>query len=454
MDMCSKKFPPEAVRDDFVPKDAYVDPAFARMEEERLWPYVWQLACRLEEIPNVGDFYTYDIVNDSIIVVRTDADTVKAFHNACTHRGLPLTQGSGNAQYFHCRYHGWKFNLEGDCTDVIDRDDWRGKLNLEDVHLREVKVGTWGGAVFINMDPECQSLEEFLHPLSEQCDKFEFDKLRYAWYKTLIVPANWKQVAEAFNEFYHVQQTHPQLLTFTDDYSKSVGLGRHGRISFAAEGAIPLKRSPRLPPKEVSDYREYVLDFVEKYNRDLGAMVTPRHTKAAERLRTEVPATASAEEVLAKWGQFTVEAMEEDGAQWPAELTPEYMERSGLDWHMFPNTLFLHGMVDGVLWYRVRPNGTDHNSCIFDIASLVRFAPGKEPPLKREYYPDWRAAEWPMIYKQDLVNLNILQRGMRSRGFDGQRTNPVQERVIVNFHRALRRFCQDPYDHPDPAQEA
>jgi len=454
MEACSKKFSPKDIRDDFVPKDAYVDPAFARCEEERLWPYVWQLACRLEEIPKVGDYYTYDIIDDSIIVVRTGEDSIKAYHNACTHRGLPLTQSVGHADYFHCRYHGWKFSLDGECTDIIDRQDWSGCLTGDDVNLREVKVGTWGGAVFINMGLDWQPLEEFIRPVSDQCDKFEFEKLRYAWYKTLIVPANWKQVLEAFNEFYHVQQTHPQLLTFTNDYSKSVGLGRHGRVSFAAEGAVPLKRSDRLPPKEVSDYRDYVLDFVEKYNRDLGAMVTEHHTRAAERLRTEVAADASPEEVLAKWGQFTVEEAAADGVEWPKELTPEYLERSGLDWHVFPNTIFLHGMVDGVLWYRVRPNGSDHNSAIFDIASLVRYAPGKEPELKREFYPEWRDVDWPMIYKQDLVNLNVLQRGMKSRGFAGQRTNPLQERAIVNFHRALRRFMEDPYDHPQPDQEA
>ncbi len=448
-----KRFSPDEVRDDFIPNDAYIDPDFARLEEEKLWPHVWQLACRLEEIPNVGDYCTYDIVDDSIIVVRTAPDTIKAFHNACTHRGLPLTQGFGSAERFHCRYHGWKFSLDGECTDIIDRDDWQDCLKGEDVNLREVKVGTWGGAVFINMDPECQPLEEFLAPVEEYVGKFQFDKLRYRWYKTTTMPCNWKRVLEAFNEFYHVQQTHAQLLAFTDDYSKSRGFGRHGKVWFAGEGTVPFKRSPRLPHKEVTDYREYVLDFVEQYNRDLQAIVTPRMHRATQRLRTEVPATASPEEVLARWGQFLAEEAAADGVEWPEGLTPEYIERSGFDWHVFPNTIFLHN-PDGVLWYRVRPNGHDHDSCIFDIWSLERYAPGKEPPLKRESYPDWREADWPLIYKQDFINLNVLQRGMKSRGFPGQRTNPVQERVIINFHRALRRFLQDPHDHPAPDQEA
>ena len=446
-------YPKDAVRDDFVPNDAYIEPAFARLEEEKLWPHVWQLACRLEEIPNVGDYCTYDIVDDSIMVVRTSADTVKGFHNACTHRGLPLTQGTGHADRFHCRYHGWKFSLDGECTDIVDRHDWKECLTADDVNLRQVKVGTWGGAVFINMDPNCQPLDEFLRVVDDHVGKFEFDKLRYRWYKTVIIPTNWKRVLEAFNEFYHVQQTHAQLLAFTSDYSLSRGYGRHGKVWFAEEGTVPFKRSPRLPHKDVPDYRDLVLDFVEQYNRDLQAIVTPRMHRATQRLRTEVAATATPQEVLTKWIQFQVEAAAEDGVIWPSELTPEYIERSGFDWHVFPNTIFLHN-VDGVLWYRARPNGHDQDSCIFDVWSLERYAPGAEPPLKREFYTDWRNAEWPLIYKQDFVNLNILQRGMKSRGFPGQRTNPMQERVIVNFHRALRRFLNDPHDHPPLDQDA
>ncbi|MFC5463099.1 aromatic ring-hydroxylating oxygenase subunit alpha [Massilia niabensis] len=448
-----KDFSPDKIRDDFIPNDSYIDPDFARLEEERLWPKVWQLACRLEEIPNVGDYCTYDIVDDSIIVVHAEKDVIKAFHNACSHRGLPLTQGCGRAERFHCRFHGWKYSLKGECIEIVDSKDWNGCLKSKDVDLREVNVATWGGAVFINMDPECQPFEEFLRPVDDFMGKFEFDKLRYRWYKTVIMPVNWKRVLEAFNEFYHVQQAHAQLLAFTDDYSTSRGFGRHGNVRFAAEGTVPFKRSPRLPPKEVPDYRDYILDFVEQYNRDLQAIVTPRMHRATQRLRTEVEATAEPAEVLAKWMQFLGEAAAEDGVEFPSELTPEYIEASGFDWHVFPNTIFLHS-VDGVLWYRARPNGQDPNSCIFDVWALERYAPGKEPPLKREFYANWREGEWPLIYKQDFVNLDQLQRGMKSRGFPGQLVSPLQERTISNFHRALRRFMQDPHDHPDPAQEA
>ncbi len=431
------------IRDDFVPKDVYFSPHFAKLEAEYLWPHVWQIACRLEEIPNVGDFVTYDILDDSIIVVRNTKDTVKAFHNACPHRGMRLTQSCGSVQKFTCRFHGWQFNLDGDNIKVIDRADWGDRLKDSDIALQPVKAETWGGFVFINMDPESESLAKFLHPVDDYCGKFEFDKLRYRWYKSTIMPANWKLVLEFFNEFYHVQSAHPQLLPFNNDYSKSDGFGKHGAIWYAAEGIDVFKRSPRLPPKDEPDFRNYVLSFVETFDRDLKAMVTERNVAATQRLRYEVPADAPPMEVVNKWVQFQIEAAMADGSGWPMELTPEYIAASNYDWHVFPNTIYLHATVDGVLWYRVRPNGDDPGSCIFDIWSLQRYGPGKEPPLKREFYSNWQDADWPLIFRQDFINIPETYKGMKSRGFKGARSNPLQERVMTNFHRQLRKFIAE-----------
>ena len=190
-------FPPDAVRDDYVPKEAYFSRDYAQLEKERLWPYVWQIACREEEIPNVGDFVTYDILDDSIIVVRSKPGEISAFHNVCPHRGNRLTEGCDHAKQFLCTFHGWRFGLDGRNISVVDRKDWGDLLSDEDVRLKSVQVGTWGGFVFINMDKDCQPLDEFLIPVKELTAKHEFEKLRYAWYRSTIMPANWKTVSEA-----------------------------------------------------------------------------------------------------------------------------------------------------------------------------------------------------------------------------------------------------------------
>ena len=442
MPISNPSFPPDEVRDDFVPKEVYYSQDFARIEEAKLWPFVWQLACRLEELPSIGSYVTYDIVDDSIIVVRVSDTQVKAYHNSCPHRGRQLTQGCGRTPNFICPFHGWHYDLNGNNTRIVDAGDWGDAIKPADVHLKEVQVGTWGGFVFINMDPNCEPLATFLQPIDEYCSKFEFEKLRFRWYKSAIMPANWKTILEFFNEFYHVQQPHNQLLPFTNDYSNSDGFGRHGAMWYPATGALPLSRSPRLAPKEEPDFRNFILDFVETFNRDLKAMVTERNYLATQRLRDEVAATAPAVEVMNKWVGFQIEAAMADGSGWPEGLTPEYIDRSKLDWHVFPNTIYLHGFVDGVLWYRSRPNGHDPDTCIFDVWSLQRYGPGKAPPLKREFYADWRDGDWPLIFRQDFANLAAVQKGLKSRGFAGARTNPVQERAIVNFHRTLREFVR------------
>ena len=83
-------------RPDRVPSARYYDPDFFAMENELLWPRVWQMATRLEHIPNPGDFVEYEILDRSVVVVRVDASTIKAYENTCRHRGVKLASGSGN----------------------------------------------------------------------------------------------------------------------------------------------------------------------------------------------------------------------------------------------------------------------------------------------------------------------------------------------------------------------
>ena len=452
-------FSPADVRDDYVPKLDFYDRGFADAEAEHLWPKVWQITCRLEEIPKVGDFYTYDILKDSIIVVRSGAgpDDVKAFHNSCPHRGTQITTGCGHTKQFVCSFHGWRFALDGKSVQVVDRHDWGQCLQAGDADLAAVQVGVWGGWVWINMDPDCQPFEAFLEPMKSKCDLMEFDKLRFAWYKTTIVEANWKTVIEAFTEFYHVQTTHQQMLAYTKDYSTSRGMGRHGWISYDNGTGLPIGRSERLPPHEVEpDFREYLYEYGKQFKEDLGAMQSERAFRTIQELR-ELPADASPIDVLTKWGAGIFQKAIEEGVGWPEGLTPEYMAETGFDWHVFPNTVFLHPAVEAVLWYRMRPHGDDPEKCLMDTWSLERYAPGKEPPLKREFYATPEEGDYPLIYKQDFANIPRVQKGLRSRGFRGARTSPVQERAISNFHRRLRAFMQDPHAEdglgPEPVKD-
>ena len=143
---------PWAVRTpDRIPKQRYYDPEFYAAEAELLWPKVWQMACRLEELPNPGDFVEYEILDQSIIVVRTNADHVRAYHNSCRHRGMKLVEGQGSRRSFVCPFHGWCWDLDGRNTFVL-RPELFGEDNLavriEEALDRWREVGEQGAAQF------------------------------------------------------------------------------------------------------------------------------------------------------------------------------------------------------------------------------------------------------------------------------------------------------------------
>ena len=148
----------------------YIDPAFMRLEYERLWSRVWQAAARLDEIPEVGDYTTYEIGDQSVVVVRVDESTVKAYHNVCPHRGTALAQGTGRfgSCRIVCPFHGWRWDLAGNNQFVLERQEFRGgELRDSDVALRSVQVAIFAGFVFINFDPNPQPFDEFIAPVRE-----------------------------------------------------------------------------------------------------------------------------------------------------------------------------------------------------------------------------------------------------------------------------------------------
>jgi phenylpropionate dioxygenase-like ring-hydroxylating dioxygenase large terminal subunit len=152
---------PFAVTDpELIPSQRYYDPAFFELEKQKLWPHVWQMACRLEEIPEVGDYVEYTILDKSVIVVNTK-NGVKAFHNACRHRGVRLANGPGNCAKtgFICPFHGWRWNAEGKNTFVYGKQIFNERLlDHAEIDLPPVRVEFWAGCAFINFDDAAPSL--------------------------------------------------------------------------------------------------------------------------------------------------------------------------------------------------------------------------------------------------------------------------------------------------------
>jgi phenylpropionate dioxygenase-like ring-hydroxylating dioxygenase large terminal subunit len=432
------------VRPDLVPAYHFFSQEFLRRENDRLWPKVWQLACREEELPATGSFVTYDIADETITLVRGKDNSIRAFYNVCQHRGRRLTDGCGKMKLFRCGFHGWQWNLDGSVNKVLDRENWEGCPDFtdEDLRLKPVSVATWAGFVFVNMDDEAEPLERFLDPVPKYLDPFELQAMRYRWYVSVKLKCNWKVAIEAFNEGYHVAGTHPQLLQGQgDDTSYTEVFGRHGRFWNPNPNRPFGAPSARTGLPVPNDIRPGIIDYIDIIDQTLSAIYSPRDAAAARRLMELDPAT-SPMECMMKLIEFQKEAAIASGAGWP-DISMQQMFEAGLDWHIFPNMVILP-YADAALAYRALPHPDDPDRCTFEVYSLERFAPGTEPKLERQYFHgenDWQHfSDISPILQQDFNNMGEVQRGMKSRGFKGARTNPLQESTVSNFHRALLEF--------------
>ncbi len=425
-----------------IPVDAYTSETYARAENEKLWGKVWQIACRVEEIPNVGDYVTYEIVDESIIIVRTAPDQIQAFYNVCQHRGRRLMEGCGHAHQFVCKFHGWRWRINGQNVFVNDRKGWGDKMTPEEAKLQSVHCDTWGGWVWINMDPNCEPLLNYLDPAPDLLGPFQLDKMRYRWRQRLIFPCNWKTALEAFDESHHASTTHPQLNKYgVTPYWFCRTHGKHtwhGPAVSTNPGRPGATNSDTPAQSDGPDPRVAIWDSLNTIMVEVNSCTTDTIVNAAKRLIDELPAGTPTNVVLA---HLSAAAERDDAARgviWP-KIPPEKMQASGHDWHLFPNSVILHGLTYA-LCYRARPNGSDPNSCIFETYVIERYPEGQEPKTEWEFVADPMDSRWPRVLQQDFDNMPEVQKGMKSRGFKGARPNPRQEVTVAHFHKTLASY--------------
>ena len=435
------------------PTEAFFSRDYLEDEKKHLWPKVWQMVERESDLPEPGDWLTYDVADESVIVLRHGDGSLRAFHNVCPHRGRQLVsvpdmlpgkihdvRGSGR-RGFTCGFHGWGFDTDGNNTFVLDPQDWHNELTPEMTCLSPVKVDTWGGYIYINMDPDCMPLGEWMGRAGEILDHFELAKMRYKWRQWAIYECNWKVAIEAFLEPYHVAGTHSQLLRYGDYYAYSKQYGLHSVSGYDTRDenykmneSSGTTRSGKagLDPR-VSTYQL----IKENYETVNYSASTETLVKAASRLQDELPESATPAEVIAHWMKSARADDAARGVTWP-EIPSDVMAEAGLAWGLFPNQNILHG-VTFALCYRVRPYGDDPNKCIFESYALERFPEGKEPETEW-VYADPTGENWGAVLAQDFANMAFVHKGMKSSGFRGPLPNPHQEQKVINLHRNLANF--------------
>ena len=398
--------------------DRYRTQAFHELEMQKLWPRVWQMACREEEIPEVGDYTLYEIGHYSIIVVRT-RDGIRAHHNVCRHRGRRLCDFAGHAASFICPFHGFSWNIDGSVRGVTS--DWDfPQIDPGDFGLTPVLCDTWGGWVFVNMDTGAEPLADFLGDLPEHFAIWSPEDRYVQAHVGKIMKCNWKLCQEAFMEAFHVITTHPQLLAaIGDENSQYDAWGNFSR-------AITPNGTPsphiRWSPNEQEKFDSVTM-------RELDGPPNP-----------EVPEGMTARAMMAEGArQGLREVVGDDVVISDAEVS------DSIYYTLFPN-FHPWGGYNRIV-YRFWPWGNRCDRSLMECYFLSPFKGERPPPaefhLLDEDEPWTNAPELGLLAKvftQDTFNLPNVQRGVEAAQFDEVVFARYQETKLRHFHQLLTEW--------------
>ena len=402
-----------------IPIHRYTSREFFELEVERVWKKVWQVACREEDIPKVGDHLVYDIAGMSFLLVRSAENEIKAYWNACLHRGLMLRHRRGNSRDLRCPFHGWCWSLDGALKQIPA--DWDFEhVCKEDNPLPEVKVGTWGGFVFLNPDPDCESLASHLGNLPKHFERWRLEDRYKAAHVAKIIHCNWKIAQEAFMEALHVVGTHPQLMCSIGDCNSQNDAFENFSRTITPNGTP----SPhlRVHPSE-QEMADNILDS------DYGSP-SP----------VTLPDGVTAREFMAERRRAAMRPVvgEETDQLCDAELM------DSIYYTLFPN-LHPWGSYNRIV-YRFRPYETDHRKSIMEVMYLEPVPAGEPRPAAAPIHwlgpdDDWvEAPELGMlarVFNQDNVNLPRIQRGLETTQRTHTQISNYNETKIRHFHRLL-----------------
>lgn len=414
-----------------IPVQRYYDENFYQQECEHLWPHAWQMACRLEQIPHEGDWIEYNNVGKSVIIVRT-ADGVKAFHNACRHRGVALVgpgeHGNCGQQGFVCPFHGWRWNAEGESTFIYGRHLFsESQLEADDLALASCRVELWGGCAFINFDDNAPSYRDCIGPVAERLEAHAVDKLRAEWWYATVLPSNWKVAMEAFMEGYHVMRTHPQL-------QRTVP----ARYSARYEVEEPEEGMPVNPRQSIRENIYAEFRNLELLSEGMNGMIHPKEIEIARQL-LDVDLPDDPQQAMATWfGIVQAEItrqLRERGEPVPDLNAVAVSHPVNAVEFLFPN-YFLLPTFSSMSAYRVRPLSAE--TCLFEIWSLTLMPEGQEAPAPMDpVVLPYDSKDFPTIPQQDYSNIPMQQTGLHAQGFDFMRLSHRVEGLISNYQRII-----------------
>ncbi|MYM64907.1 SRPBCC family protein [Pseudomaricurvus sp. HS19] len=420
-----------------VSTDRYVSREYAEREREMIWMKTWQAVGREDQIPNAGDWKEYRLFDQSFLVVRGSDQRVRGFVNACPHRGNVLcTEKHGSNARFTCPYHHWSFALDGKLVGV-GRPDLVGPIDKSQHGLVQVSVDTFGGFIFLNPDPDAQPLREYLgEDVVQFLEPYHLEKLSPVMDVREALDCNWKVVVDAFQEGYHIDGIHPELL--------------------AVIVIDPSRTRYNFP----SHHNLAVAPFDVKHANDPDFSAN-REVEAIRALPGTFPGVAAIlpkfEELAAAYqdaqGEFTFPGGV-SGRSLLQQATRETLTASGLDvsgltdaqmsdnhgYLLFPN--FFMTVRAGechIILPTPHPDG-DPNRCIWHVTSYMWLPPGLEE-FRAELVEVTEPGTYPyfLALQQDYEQMPRQQNGLRN-ALLKELTLAQEEVCVAHFHSVVDKF--------------
>lgn len=193
-----------------LPGRFYTCPEFYRLEVESLLKKEWHCVGRVDELPEAGDFFTTQLFEEPLLLVRGDDGEIRALSNLCRHRGMPLAEGRGSTRRFVCSYHAWSYARDGQLSNAPRMQD-KG-VNAKSCSLPSFKTEIWNGFIYVNLDDAAQPLAPRLQTLEALLANYGTGEMRIVHSQEEIWNTNWKCLVENFMEAYHLSVVHPGTL--------------------------------------------------------------------------------------------------------------------------------------------------------------------------------------------------------------------------------------------------
>jgi phenylpropionate dioxygenase-like ring-hydroxylating dioxygenase large terminal subunit len=413
---------------------SYFDPTVVDREWKKLWTKVWMCAGRVSDLPEKGSWSRFDFGKESFILSRVGPDEIVALYNVCQHRANRLIdEDFGKSNAFICPFHSWRYDRSGKNVGVTDRETFSETALCGDLNLRMVKLETYGGFIFINMDDKAGPLSDYLGEIVDITSGYLLDAMEVRADIRLELACNWKIIQDAFSENYHVHITHPAFVDCT--------LDRYLQIDFYKGGHS--RRITPVGPLSTRKPKTDTLNAMQKYLLQSAGIDPDEFSGNPEQVRRAIQIVKRAKEgIYSKaYSKLSDNQLSDN---WAMNIFPN------MHWSMHS---------EGLLMLRYEPHPTDPEKCY--LYAMVLALPGMEfelyCPVKsdanREYSgrpsrvyarhddTDVEEVVGRLIY-EDIRNTRESQQGMKSAGFTALRLSE-QEQVIMLQHAEIDRYLHN-----------